>query len=651
MLRDIKDIFRKLRDQDPEMVFDAYEMREGLYMRFDPTKSISENLENIDGNYMNYVKPLEGEQIENKELFDWFKERDYLSNYLDDGTPNAMNKSIDSKGKAVYSTNHYTMFLRNNFVCSVTSLSDGSVVGGESVENVGVYTDLSVSDVGYVYTLESYIDTVFNSVKNNRTKLEKMVTNLVKSKTNKKEIIDDIIKENFQDVYTYATSEARENAINTMRDIWEEGVIDFIEAIKNDNRFNNLDDKSYIRVFFDVDLRLYKDESDLYNTSRIFIKNDYNILNSENVIYGASYNDNTFNKKKPFTSKGELTIGVNHRMTVEEAVEIRDMFYWIGSATKRNRLLSEDRLFDFRGKLRDHKKLYVRGGRMTILDFDNLTEEVESDINAEVKNYVLHDDVESYYITELYGVQKLLSKNFFDNRINNDLYKLDDSVLGDFNKTMSSYINRSSNALIEWFYKGNSSSIRHMIDKMTDDILRSIITNSLSNGNANKKTVMFTLNARLFLLEYLNVKEKCNLGNEIIGIREWFENSMNEDEFSIENTDQLYYSIGQLIQYLNSQSKSKDKNISYVEGALRKGNLAQLKRELDRLLMMYGYAIKDYNFKFKKVLSAVMLAEDSEKVLNKKRDMLLSGLVTKCAFYSKKENVEVIENVDSGEEI
>lgn len=612
MLRDIKDIFRKLKEEDEEIVFDAYKMREGLYIRFDPRKSISENLANIDGNYMNYVKLKDNEQVEDKELFDWFKARDYLSNYIEDGTQGALNKSIDSAKKMFHNTNQYTLFVKEQRL-----LIDDREKQEEIVEYVGKFMDL---------------------VELNREKMNEIVTVRGKDKESERERI---LRENFGELYDYAISEDRKKSIERMKAVWSEGIYDLLVALKVGGKLK-VDKEKYIRIFFDVDFELYELEYRLNACSRIFIRNEYNVIGEDGLIRGASYNDTTFSKKKPFLEKKALTITVNDRMTVDDALENKDVFYWLGSATRRNRVLSEDRLEDFSGTLRDHKKLYVRGSNFSITDFDNLTQGVSEELNVEVKNYVTTGIGEetSRYLTEMYELKYLLSNTFFAGRVSNDLYYADDSIGGSFNKTMSSYMNLSLPALIDWFYKGRTNSIRHLVDKMTYDILGSLIVNAYMDKKVTLFTVVNAMNVRLFLLEYLKVKGKSNLGNEIVNTREWFETDIKEDDFKIETTDQFYYAVGQLIQYLNRQSKRQNSTLDYVDAALRKKNSSQLKRELERLTSLYGHNIHAGNVKFKRVLAEVMLFEDTGNVKDRKRDMLMSGLVGNCAFFAKKEFVE-----------
>ena len=124
---------------------------------------------------------------------------------------------------------------------------------------------------------------------------------------------------------------------------------------------------------------------------------------------------------------------------------------------------------------------------------------------------------------------------------------------------------------------------------------------------------------------------RTSLREQIIG---------NKTDVKFTNDREYFYGVGQLMYYLISLSKAKDKTQSLLNPIINVKNTQILKDRILNLYKKYNYDIKDDGSRFNKLLTMILgYTPDGHKI---QEDMIILGFVDNSIIYTKNDKKTTI---------
>lgn len=295
MIYDILEVFKKEYElKGDKLILDNYVLKDGLYVKIDKDGKaeyfIFENDKKIEKK-QNCFKDLNGNI--NHEMYDWFKERDYYSGYLNS------NKSFYDK--KIHNINYLSLFVKiDSFISGDTK----KLLNRNSIKQ----------QYKYLCTYEKF-------TKKQEKELLENYQGYLKEKSRKKDVIKKYrLLESNLDIYV---DKAQELGI-----------------------------KNYIKIFFDEDIEIYKSESNIYYAIKIFNDISYS-KKLEKDVYGLSDTNMGLNAKKPFLEQKMKKTTAPFLILEKDALLNKKFFDWLKFQDNRKKYPLTDTLFmhrDFREK-------------------------------------------------------------------------------------------------------------------------------------------------------------------------------------------------------------------------------------------------------------------------------------------------------------
>ncbi len=267
MIYDLLEVFKKEYNQKGDkLILDNYELKEGIYIK---VKS--------DGEIEPYIVKRKNREVIfsdiegglNYRAYEWFKERDYYSEWL-----NANKTFYDKK---LHNINYLSLFAK---IESFISEDSKKLLKEDAIK-------------------EQY----------------KNLCNYQKFKKPKEKEILETFKEQLED------RKRRKDIILRYR--WIRDNIDSIIELAKEQEIKN-----YIKIFFDEPIDIYKKESEIYYAIKIF--NDIKFGKKiDNDIYGLSDSNMGLNSKKPFLEHKSRKLTTPFMILKDEALLSKKFFDWL----------------------------------------------------------------------------------------------------------------------------------------------------------------------------------------------------------------------------------------------------------------------------------------------------------------------------------
>lgn len=528
-----------------------------------------------DGNF-EHIKIEKNSDSASVERYDYLAERDYYSNLLD------MNKPIDGK-KQIHSNNYLSFFIKNN-------------------------------------VLEE-----------------------------KKDILDDVIKKYYEILKNPLLKYDKGEKRRVYEELEKQLGKPKIEKIEKNYQWikNNLyllkertkESKNYIKIFFDEDLKEYKKESKRYIIPNIYNSTDYNVK-INNKTYGLPNDNLNLNIKKPYlenkTRKKNYT--VPYLLDEEEVLEQKKFFdylYNLSSKGIRNIYIT------------DKKIMSLKNNETLDVDITNgYFLRIRKDKNeAAIERF----DIIPKYEKDIYPVIKIIDC------LNDEIKtKLDYGSIINSKKQLVGMLNDS-------LFKGKMFGI--MYENIKDikifDTRLKFIANTYKDVfyklTAKGEIENFLKVYKIIFMEYIKYSlatqeykaEAYDLYNFMSGIeggkkleiheriKEKFRKAFKDGKGIIDNEDEYFFAIGQLVYFLFSKSRETSKNHNLVNRILNFRNIDQIKLEIQKLFKRYNHDIKMQNKKFNMLYEMVLgYVPENTKI---DYDRLLGGYLSNCLIYEKNE--------------
>jgi CRISPR-associated protein Csh1 len=559
MIYDILNVFKKeYEKKGDKLILDNYMLKDGLYVKINDDKTLEyyifENDKKIDKKE-NCFKDLDGNI--NHAMYEWFKERDYYSGYLNS------NKSFYDK--KIHNINYLSFYVK---VDSFISEDSKKILNRDSIRKQYQYL------CGY----EKF-------TKKQEKELLESYQVYLKNRDRKKDII--LKYRVLEDKLDGCVDKAKELAI-----------------------------KNYIKIFFDEDIELYKRESNIYYSIKIFNDISYS-KKLEDGVYGLSDANMGLNSKKPFLEQKSKKTTAPFLLLDSDALLSKKFFDWLKFQNNREKYPLIDTLFmhrDFRDK-------------DLIMDFDYIPIQIkELTPPIKVLNHLKVEKIEDYELKELFQLESKVDELFYAKQLIFNYFNDDIKVSGFVSKELQNLLFVTKYSMINYFKKYDSREFYQVVKKYGSKF----ILNSLRAGYELKAKE--SLNLKLSLLKYK--------GEEIMNIEEMFLNikdKLDSSEYGSLNKEEFFFLSGQLANYLLAQKEQHQKNQDLLEPYLRCNNSQKLKKELQFSFFQYKHALFFSNKRFNSAMALIQAYEVKER-MSDNMDSFLVGYLADNLFFEKKEN-------------
>lgn len=386
-----------------------------------------------------------------------------------------------------------------------------------------------------------------------------------------------------------------------------------------------------------------------YLRPNVFVRTDCCIIDEESgKVLGVPNTWYTTNVDKPsLVNKGkinELPILLN-----AEEVILRDKLksFLLKEMKKRNNFIYFNSFDIYATNKMIENKLYtnliqidrdsngsVTFARIEYLNNNEFSFEISNIVDF-TKNEKMADD---YFVgvANLEKTKELFNKNIFNNRL--DGYFSGMKIERD---SLKNFTMKYKDNFYNWFFLGNNQ-VGYIIERLLLERFRIALNNNKERKYKIKKIInlCFNLEQNLNMEDYkgdkMELKERLKTNLE------------TKEDWKIQDDKEFAFNLGQLLYYLNTKVKGKDRNTfeflrSYFQIDVK--DLEMVVNKISRSFMNKCY--ETLSNKSKTVLASLMAYLEEKKFTELKYNLLLLGATTNCQLFA---NTEEEKNTDNEEE-
>lgn len=558
------------------LIIDNYRLKTGMYIRID---------ENGNRKYHFYDNKTES----SVEGYEWFRQRDYLSNLLD------MNKPIDPK-KKLHSNNYMSLFIKKD-----TLIGDQALTQEE---------------------IQQRLDEYYFLLANPEEKYKKKKNSLELYKS-----IDDLINQE-------KLSQCKEYIVNELPYIKKE----LIDKEDNGEKFSN-----YIKIFFDADIEDYALEVKRYLIPNLYNSNDYN-KNIRSEIFGLTNNNMGLNAKKPYLEHKTMVNSLPYLVSNQEILLHKKFFDWLGTRKSGCLYIKNDSNFitDVENRIEDGKGsyhfLYLQQGKepnimgydfIPLFESDNVLQ-IDNHLRVQVFKDKKWVDLEYKVITKRYLMEDYVDQILFNDLLQDSYKKEPKEISKKAGQVLKNILILSSEGLFNYFrLSSNNKSLVTIISKYGIPL----ILNQLEAGFGIKAAKGFNLYIAILSQKGGRQEMPGKLKDTIDRLRKMIN---DENVMDVINDDEYYFLTGQIISYLLDKSKAKadNKKHNMANQFLECKRNKRLQKEVYDIFLKYSHELYRSNGNgFDKALASLSMYQPETDRVN--TEMLLAGYLAKSIFYKK----------------
>ncbi len=576
MLQECIEVFEKELMENPNLILDTYIPAEGTYLIVHQSGEISRTEIVMD-------KKKHDVNREQK-YFNEICFYDYYSKLIE------MNKPMES-GKIIQSNNYYSF-----------------VVKKENVENGKLNADV--------------INNYYNTLANPFSKYEKK-PNAVK--------LYEMFSEDNPDIEIDILEKHQQWIQDHIFCLEEYGV--------------SLEKKDYLKIFFEADIDKYITEWKRYVIPNIYNSTDYNVT-VDDKIYGLPNDNLGMNAKKPFLSVKTRKLAASYLLDTDRVLVQKQFFDYLMNFAAVGSYnvfvdLSHMKIMGYDNTSLPHDsfsgfflRLLKEKNEAAILHFDQIPyyiyslKQKFSFINYMNYNHKNHedwnDDYKSYFNRN--ELQGLINEILFSKCLLNNYFTPADKLSINDGYLKWCIINYRD-SIFNWIYKG----IEEGIDSIFKELTLHMIKGTIQDGY-NSKAVR-QLNLRWSFINYFGGKD--NMGNIIRDIQTAIGNKINsKDTLELENDQQYYFCVGQLISFFLSMNKSKNTMQSLANPFFNAKRDEIIKERLMQLYKKYNYNIDRKSKRFNNMYTMVLGYLPEGKV---NQEIIIAGFLHSNLIYYKED--------------
>lgn len=574
--------------KDNKVVLDTYKMEDGIYFLVKKDDTIEKLI-------------VEKGEPDNSELYEYLKEKEFFSKcFISNKVLNTECKGTNYKTtKKMYSNNIYTLFFRNDNCAGFTN-----ILGDKTMPN----------DI-----FEEIIKKYYEALKN-----------LGNNKKEKK-----LIQERYSD-----------EEINVYR---EKMIKLFRQISKVFTEEDKAKKSTWVKIFIDQSNNEYERVGNIYNITRLFNNNDYNV-EYDNNIFGANNYNFGCNSKKPYLELKTTPFKVGSLVSIGDIDVMNKIYLWLYNNGINESVLKLPVDWEFKGIPQSeqnisNKDLFIlkvngNNGVAKIEDFD-----YKSSYNTEIrpftcKDYMRHKEndfkTSNIYGLEWYTNNTWISNTSKDNKrnyIRESYYdfekkKISKSLIANWKKEL---LQKYSQAFFYLFQREERNIFLQNLDNIASEVVERTLVDDLNLGIKFTNNSKRAMNLWIAFKDYFNEKgesEEMKLNN----IQEKCKNIVLEEN-NIETDEEYYFLMGQVAYYLLSRSKASKLTQDVTEPFIKAANITVLKKELRDLYEKYNYDIYLKDKRFNNVFSQILVQEPESEV-RKNKNIILAGMLSNNLFYN-----------------
>lgn len=410
----------------------------------------------------------------------------------------------------------------------------------------------------------------------------------------------------------------------------------------------DMDKKDYLKIFFESEDKDFEREGRRYFLPNIYNSNDYNVM-IEDTVCGLPDNNLGMNAKKPFLSVKSRKYPASYLLNEEQVLVQKKLFdylmnmvsvgkYHIYIDTGQKKIIG-CRNGEAPGAIESGYYLRLKKGKTEaeIWEQDNVSGysqklkkkfHFQNIIEAKHKTHKDYLDAYHSYDNRL-DIGSLINEVFFSNWLVGN-YTSEEGNMNVQDGNIKQNILLSRDTIFDWVYKGRDSGFDIILDKVSI----SLIKNSLLKDY--RERALWQLNLRMSFQEYFSKEGGKNMGEVITELRKGIEKKVfSMETYPIESDEEYYYAIGQMVSFLISLSKAKDKNQSLLNPFMNAKSDAMIKKRLLQLYKKYNYNISNNSRRVKNLLAMIEGYKPEGKV---NQELIILGYACDNLIYTKEEN-------------
>ena len=522
-----------------------------------------------------------------------------------------------------------------------------------------------------ILEMNKAIDTKFKKIHSNQIYAIKIKSNNLEKEVFEKSLDYYYNKlENYRDDLTKDKIKLKlyDNLSDEIKNI-DCGSIELIKKWLIDNIYGYYDEKAKpVNIYFvKSDLETldeieesytdFKNNLTRYLAPNVFVRTDCCIIDDSGEVLGVPNTWYTTNVDKPtLVNKGKVN-QLPILLSSEEVV-LRDKLrlYLLKEYNKGNKFIYFNSFDIFPSNKLIENKLY---NNLIQLNKDSngkvIFEKVEylekHNFNLEIDEIVEFSEkekqIEDYFVgtADLEKAKELINKNIFNNRL--ELYFNGVEVKRD---NIKDFTMKYKDLFYNWFFLGHNE-IDTVIDRMLVERFRSALNNDEKRYKVKKIiNLCFNIQQNLKSVDYKG--DKMELKERLV------KNLETETDWVIKDDKEFAFNLGQLLYYLNTKVKGKDKFTfeflrPYFQIDVK--DLEMLVNKISRSFMNKCY--ETLSNKSKWVLASLMAYLEEKKFAKLQYNLLLLGATTNCELFadvdseeSETEETDVDVNEDGTDE-
>lgn len=574
--------------KDNKVVLDTYKMQDGIYFLAKEDDTIEKLV-------------VEKGEPDNSELYEYLKEKEFFSKcFISNKVLNTECKVTNYKTtKKIYSNNIYTLFFRNDNCAGFTNNLEGKAMPNDLFEEV----------------IKKYYEALKNLGNNEKEK------NLIQERYSDEEI----------NVY-------KEKMIKLFRQISK--VFTEEDKAKKSTR---------VKIFIDQSNNEYERVGNIYNITRLFNNNDYNVEYDDKIFGVNNYNFGC-NSKKPYLELKTTPFKVGSLVSIGDIDVMNKIYIWLYNNGINESVLKLPVDWEFKGIPQSeqnisNKDLFIlkvngNNGVAKIEDFD-----YKSNFNTEIrlftcKDYMRHKE-NDFTTSNVYGLEWYTNNTWISNTskenkrnyIRESYYtsekkKISKPLIANWKKEL---LQKYSQAFFYLFQREERNIFLQNLDKIASEVVERTLVDDLNLGIKFTNNSKRAMNLWIAYKDYFNEKgesEEMKFNN----IQEKCKNIVLEGN-NIETDEEYYFLMGQVAYYLLSRSKASKLTQDVTEPFIKAANITVLKKELRDLYEKYNYDIYLKDKKFNNVFSQILIQQPESEV-RKNKNIILAGMLSDNLFYN-----------------
>lgn len=433
--------------------------------------------------------------------------------------------------------------------------------------------------------------------------------------------------------------------------------VDKIEEFKNwirKNIFNlNIDitGKDYLKIFFEAPIEEYEREGKRYLIPNIYNNNDFNV-NYNKEIFGLPNDNMGLNAKKPYLENKTRKVTVPYLLNNSEVLLQKKFFDYLMNFAVMGKVniyidTDKNKIYPYEnGDMPDENfnGIFLRikkGKEVEIVDYDiitsyksNLTKKFNFKNILEIDQTSKNVSIQNYQeIGKIKDIQQILNEVFFSKYLVNN-YFTDPGDISINDGCLKNNLILSRNVLFNFLYKGVDNGVFNVLNKVS----LSLIKGSIDNGYIPKASHQFNL--RWSLINYF--KGGRDMADIIHGIKDSLRIKINASiTDKLDNDDEYYFAVGQLVGYLLSKSKGKKKPHSLANPFINGKSNDDIKEKLRRLYSKYSYDLDSKGKRFNNLYTMIIGYVPEDNKVN--QDLVLGGYLSNSLIYESTKGAEVDE--------